>query len=136
MEHLLPFKNWTYPVGPVIAVGLNTVLVLVQGWSCFSPNFKPVDFVSYYVEIAVMIVMICVWKLVKRTRFVRLGDMDLVTDRFDLQEPHEGTDSADDAAAHGQPEQSQSRMGRIFNTHPDEKSVFGRMKRIGMWFFF
>lgn len=84
MEHLLPFRNWTYPWGPALSVLLNSVLVLVQGWSCFSPHFKAVDFVSYYVELPVMAVMFVGWKLLKRTRFVHANDMDLVTDRFDV----------------------------------------------------
>ncbi|KUL87522.1 hypothetical protein ZTR_04619 [Talaromyces verruculosus] len=83
LEHLLPFKNWTYPWGPIIAMFLNIVLVLVQGWSSFSPSFAAVDFVSYYIEIPVMIVMYLFWKILKRTRFVRLEEMDLVSDRFD-----------------------------------------------------
>lgn len=62
---------------------LNIVLVLVQGWSCFSPTFNAVDFVSYYIEIPIMVVMFIFWKLVKRTHFVRLNEMDLVSDRFD-----------------------------------------------------
>jgi AAT family amino acid transporter len=62
---------------------LNIVLVLVQGWSCFSPSFAAVDFVSYYIEIPVMIVMYLFWKIIKRTRFVKLEEMDLVSDRFD-----------------------------------------------------
>lgn len=81
LEHLLPFKNWTYPVGPIIAIGLNSVLVLVQGWTAFSPSFGAVDFVSYYIELAIMLVMFLAWKLIKRTKFVRLEEMDLVTDR-------------------------------------------------------
>ncbi|EEA21457.1 Basic amino-acid permease [Talaromyces marneffei ATCC 18224] len=83
LEHLLPFKNWTYPYGPIIAMILNIVLVLVQGWSSFSPIFAAVDFVSYYIEIPVMIVMYLFWKILKRTRFVKLEEMDLVSDRFD-----------------------------------------------------
>ncbi|OKL59704.1 hypothetical protein UA08_05184 [Talaromyces atroroseus] len=83
LEHLLPFKNWTYPYGPILAVVLNIVLVLVQGWSCFSPRFNGVDFVSYYIEIPIMVLMFVFWKLVKRTRFVRLNEMDLVSDRYD-----------------------------------------------------
>lgn len=68
---------------------LNIVLVLVQGWSSFSPSFAAVDFVSYYIEIPVMIVMYLFWKILKRTRFVRLEEMDLVSDRFDGGLSHE-----------------------------------------------
>lgn len=84
LEHLLPFKNWTYPYGPIIAVGLNIVLVLVQGWECFSPHFQGVDFVSYYIEIPIMVVMFCAWKIIRRTKFIRTSEMDLQTDRYDL----------------------------------------------------
>lgn len=84
LEHLLPFKNWTYPWGPIASVVLNSVLVLVQGWSSFSPKFSPVDFVSYYIELPVMLVMFVAWKLIKRTKWVHLDTMDLQTDRFDL----------------------------------------------------
>jgi AAT family amino acid transporter len=59
---------------------LNSVLVLVQGWSCFSPTFQVVDFVSFYIELPIMLVMFVVWKLIKRTRFVPLHEMDFVTD--------------------------------------------------------
>ncbi|KAK4502481.1 hypothetical protein PRZ48_005906 [Zasmidium cellare] len=83
LEHLLPFKNWTYPYGPILSVVLNSVLVLVQGWSCFSPHFKAVDFVSFYIELPVMLVMFVGWKLLKRTKFVHVDEMDLTTDRFD-----------------------------------------------------
>ncbi|RYP93665.1 hypothetical protein DL770_000196 [Monosporascus sp. CRB-9-2] len=81
-EHLLPFKNWTYPWGPIAAVVLNSLLVLVQGWSSFSPKFSPVDFVSYYVQLPVFALMIVVWKFVKKTKFKRASEMDLVTDVY------------------------------------------------------
>lgn len=92
-QHLLPFKNWTYPWGPIIAVSLGTVIVLVQGWSCFSPTFSPVDFVSFYIELPIFVLMIVVWKLVKKTKFQRASEMDLVTDvytRDDMEVQQEG----------------------------------------------
>lgn len=90
-EHLLPFRNWTYPWGPIAAVVLNSFLVLVQGWSCFSPRFNAVDFVSYYIELPVFALMFVVWKFVKKTRFQRAHEMDLVTDVYtkDDLEPEE-----------------------------------------------
>ena len=81
-EHLLPFKNWTYPWGPWISVLLNSVLVLVQGWSAFSPKFDAVSFVSYYIELPIMLLMYVAWKVIKRTRIVKLDEMDLETDRY------------------------------------------------------
>jgi AAT family amino acid transporter len=137
LEYLLPFKNWTYPVGPAIAIGLNTVIVLVQGWDCFSPHFKPVDFVSYYVEIPIMIVMFLGWKLVKRTRFVRSMQMDLVTDRFDLNPASmlvSDSDAPDgDAHAEGEMELTHSRQGILASI--EKNGVFRKAKRVGMWLF-
>lgn len=133
LEHLLPFKNWTYPVGPIFAVGLNSVLVLVQGWSCFSPTFSGVDFVSFYVEIAIMFVMIVFWKVFKRTKFVRLHEMDLVTDRYDLAPEYK---RSFDGAPVDQGEIVTGR-GRWFLSLKEgqEGTWVGRVKRTLMWLF-
>ncbi|KAL8937891.1 MAG: hypothetical protein Q9216_004197 [Gyalolechia sp. 2 TL-2023] len=80
-EDLLPFKNWTYPWGPWFSVVLNSFLVLVQGWSSFSP-FSGVTFASLYIELAIMLVMYLGWKVVKRTKVVKLEEMDLETDTY------------------------------------------------------
>lgn len=91
--HLLPFKNWTYPYGPWIVIILNIFIVLVQGWSCFSSSyndtasgFDAVSFVSFYIEIPIMLIMFGAWKLIKRTKFVKLDEMDLVTDVYVVDE--------------------------------------------------
>lgn len=55
--------------------------MLVQGWSCFSP-FSAVDFVSFYVEIPILLVLYLGWKVVKKTRLVGLEEMDLETDVY------------------------------------------------------
>jgi len=102
LEHLLPYKNWTYPYGPIFSVVLNSFLILVQGWSCFSPKFKAVDFVSFYVELPVMLVMFVGWKLLKNTKLVKLEEMDLVTDRFDQGMTTEEREEALGAAKTGQ----------------------------------
>ncbi|WOO78139.1 putative amino-acid permease [Vanrija pseudolonga] len=106
--HMLVFKNWTYPWGPYAALILNSVLVLVQGWTCFSPKFNGVDFVSFYIELPVMLIMFVGWKLIKRTRWVRLDEMDLVTDVYTAN---------DEEIEH------------------DEKTTKGRFKRALNWLF-
>ncbi|RSL85930.1 hypothetical protein CEP52_015979 [Fusarium oligoseptatum] len=87
--HLLPFRNWTYPYGPWFCVILNSFLVLVQGWSCFSPKFDGVSFVSFYIELPIMLIMYLGWKFVKKTKTVRLEEMDLVTDTYTVEEKGE-----------------------------------------------
>ncbi|KIW00398.1 uncharacterized protein PV09_08107 [Verruconis gallopava] len=81
-EDLLPFKNWTYPYGPIASVILNSVLVLVQGWSAFSPKFDVVSFISYYIELPIMLLMYVGWKIVKKTKVVSLEEMDLDKDVY------------------------------------------------------
>jgi len=65
---------------------LNIVIVLVQGWSSFSPSFSAVDFVSYYVELPIMLVMYLGWKVLKRTKVVGYDEMDLETDVYVVSE--------------------------------------------------
>ena len=108
--HLLPFKNWTYPYGPWISVILNVVIVLVQGWSCFSPTFSTVDFFSYYIELPIMLVMYVGWKIIKRTRIVSLGEMDLETDVYQVSEED-------------------------LKEMEKEKSARGRVERVFRWIF-
>ncbi|KDQ17035.1 hypothetical protein BOTBODRAFT_620064 [Botryobasidium botryosum FD-172 SS1] len=66
--------------GPPFVVITVTVIILIQGWSSFSPTFSAVDFVSLYIEIPLMIVFFVAWKLVKRTRFIDLHTVDLYED--------------------------------------------------------
>ncbi|CAI9626487.1 tryptophan permease [Alternaria burnsii] len=106
-EHLLPFRNWMYPWGPIICVVLNSFIVLVQGWSSFSPKFAAVDFVSFYLELPVFLLMIVVWKLLKKTKFRKASEMDLETDVYTKED-----------------------------MEPAEKGWKGRSKRIGTWFCF
>ncbi|KAL8946841.1 MAG: hypothetical protein Q9222_006817 [Ikaeria aurantiellina] len=95
-EHLLPFQNWTYHWGPWFSVILNSFLILVQGWSSFSPSFDVVTFLSLYVELPIMLVMYICWKLLKSTQIVTLSGMDLETDAY----PAESTHSALDGRKH------------------------------------
>lgn len=117
----------------MLAVGLNSVLILVQGWSCFSPRFSPVDFVSFYVEIPIMVVMFVFWKIFKRTKFVHLHEMDLTTDRYDFDPEYKDPRSLSD----GQGEVVTGR-GRWFLALKEgqEGTVVGKLKKAALWLFF
>ncbi|CAN3367480.1 general amino acid permease Agp3p [Diutina catenulata] len=60
-EHILLYRNWTYPWGPWFATILSIVVILVQGWSVFAP-WSVVDFCQSYLEIPVFIVCLAFWK--------------------------------------------------------------------------
>ncbi|EFQ85927.1 hypothetical protein CFE70_009534 [Pyrenophora teres f. teres 0-1] len=106
-EHLLPFRNWMYPWGPIICIVLNIFIVLVQGWTSFSPKFAAVDFVSFYLELPIFLLMIVVWKVLKKTTFRKASEMDLETDVYTKED-----------------------------MEPVEKGWKGVGKRVGTWFCF
>jgi amino acid transporter, AAT family len=78
------------------------------------------------------VVMFIVWKLVKRTRFVHVRQMDLITDRYDLQADYkERTTSTGRGHAGKIKKRWQLRV-----EEGDENTWHGRLKRFGMWLFF
>ncbi|EPX73601.1 uncharacterized protein SOCG_02820 [Schizosaccharomyces octosporus yFS286] len=76
--HRLVFPNWTYPVGPYLVIILNVVFLLVQGWKSFFP-FQFSLFLSYYIEIPLVLGLYLVWKLSHRTKLKTISEMDLDT---------------------------------------------------------
>lgn len=41
-------------------------MTTVQGWSSFAPTFSPLDFVSFYIELPVMVILYFCWLLLRR----------------------------------------------------------------------
>jgi hypothetical protein len=54
--------GWTWGWGPPFVVVSVGCLILIQGWSSLFPVFSPVDFVSFYMEIPIMLAMYFVWQ--------------------------------------------------------------------------
>ncbi|KAF5385971.1 hypothetical protein D9615_002336 [Tricholomella constricta] len=59
---------WTWPWGPGFVIFAVVFMIIVQGWSSVIPKFSAVDFVSFYIEIPVMIVMFIIWMIVTGLR--------------------------------------------------------------------
>ncbi|TFY68382.1 hypothetical protein EVG20_g3571 [Dentipellis fragilis] len=66
LEEMKFRAGWTWGWGPPFVVITTAALILIQGWSSFAPTFSAVDFVSFYVEIPVMIVMYLLWMLIRK----------------------------------------------------------------------
>lgn len=49
------------------------------------PKFKIATFMTCYIGIAVYLVNIATWKLIRRSRRVRAAEMDLVTNRREFE---------------------------------------------------
>ncbi|KAJ7647551.1 amino acid permease/ SLC12A domain-containing protein [Roridomyces roridus] len=89
--------RWTL-YGPPFVIVTVSVLIIVQGWSSVFPVFSPVSFLSFYIEIPVMVLMYLVWALLHREtvlsessetspliqRVANLGLFDLVDLTVDL----------------------------------------------------
>ncbi|KIK68943.1 hypothetical protein GYMLUDRAFT_255560 [Collybiopsis luxurians FD-317 M1] len=58
--------RWTWPWGPPFVIFAVTAIIIIQGWSSVIPTFSAVDFVSFYIEIPVMIIMYITWMLIRR----------------------------------------------------------------------
>ncbi|KAJ7350342.1 amino acid permease-domain-containing protein [Mycena albidolilacea] len=58
--------SWTWPYGPPFVIVTVSALIIIQGWSSVLPVFSPVDFVSFYIEVPVIIVMYTTWALLHR----------------------------------------------------------------------
>lgn len=58
----------------------------VQGWSSVIPKFSAIDFISFYIQIPVMLVMFTIWTAVKlrgfRGVFVDASTVDLHRDEY------------------------------------------------------
>ncbi|KAI1441949.1 amino acid permease/ SLC12A domain-containing protein [Annulohypoxylon stygium] len=77
----LPYKAFLYPYGAWFVVMLNVFLVFISGYEVFVDGFHAVDFVFSYVVIAIFMVLYVGWKVVKKTKFIRAAEADLVTGR-------------------------------------------------------
>ncbi|KAE9408625.1 hypothetical protein BT96DRAFT_1013261 [Gymnopus androsaceus JB14] len=60
--------GWTWPWGPPFVAITVAAIIIIQGWSSVIPTFSAVDFVSFYIEIPVIIVMYIVWVLTRPLR--------------------------------------------------------------------
>ncbi|PYI02796.1 proline-specific permease [Aspergillus sclerotiicarbonarius CBS 121057] len=74
-----PFQPYTAWVG---FIG-SSIITLVAGFPVFlKGNWSTADFFASYVGIPIFIVPIILWKVFKRTKFVRLSEMDLWSGRL------------------------------------------------------
>ncbi|KAK9425176.1 putative Amino acid permease/ SLC12A domain-containing protein [Seiridium unicorne] len=91
----LPFKAFLHPWGTWFVVIINVFLVFISGYSVFVGGFAAVDFVFSYLVLAIFTVLYVFWKVFKRTKFVGLLEMDLVTGRRETLIEHAGLASVE-----------------------------------------
>jgi amino acid transporter len=75
-----PYTGWFQPYCAYIGVTFMTVVVLFYGYSSFTPRDVGTLF-SFYTMVIVAPVLYVGWKLIKRTRYVRATEADMVWER-------------------------------------------------------
>ncbi|EKG14307.1 Amino acid/polyamine transporter I [Macrophomina phaseolina MS6] len=77
----LPFKALWYPYGTYACLAANVFLIFFQGYTAFLNPFSAQDFVINYILIPVFVLLVIVYKLWNKTKFVKLEEMDIYTGR-------------------------------------------------------
>ncbi len=77
----LPFRAWLYPYGAIWVVFFNFFMVIISGYTTVIPPFQAVNFVFSYLVVPIFIGLYIFWKVFKRTKWVPLLEMDLLTGR-------------------------------------------------------
>ncbi|KAJ2358929.1 hypothetical protein IWW50_002814 [Coemansia erecta] len=75
----LPYKAAFFPFGPVYACTLLAIIIIGQGYGTIWPSFDAVSFVSTYLAIPLFLVFWLGWKFVKKTKWIKLVDIDLTS---------------------------------------------------------
>ncbi|CAO3664761.1 unnamed protein product [Umbelopsis ramanniana] len=81
-----------YPYMHISSTALNIIMLLIQGWSSFSP-FNVSSFFSAYVSVLFFVILFAYHKIANKTKWVKLTEMDLDTDYF--HPPPDRTNSDD-----------------------------------------
>ncbi|KAM0789327.1 hypothetical protein ACM66B_000163 [Microbotryomycetes sp. NB124-2] len=80
----LTYKALLYPYGAYFALAANIFLIFFQGYATFDP-FSAVDFVVAYLAVPLFVIMYLGWKLYHKTRILSLAEIDLDTDRRNVE---------------------------------------------------
>ncbi|KAE8389409.1 amino acid transporter [Aspergillus alliaceus] len=76
----LPYCGWFQPYGACIALFIQTLVLIFYGYSSFTP-WSVANFFSNYTMQLVAPCFFIGWKLIKRTRYVRPHEVDLVWEK-------------------------------------------------------
>ncbi|CAI7627628.1 unnamed protein product [Penicillium pancosmium] len=78
----LPYYGYFQPYSAWIGLVWMTMIVCTYGYSTFLPgNWAVGDFFTYYTMVLIAPVLFFGWKLIKRTKFIKAHEADLIWDR-------------------------------------------------------
>ncbi|KAN0065671.1 amino acid transporter [Thecaphora frezii] len=82
----LPWKSPLQPYSTYVALVVVTIVVLTKGWSVFVHGFKWKSFITNYIGLPYMFIIMFGWKFWHRTRFWKPEEVDLVTGAREFDE--------------------------------------------------
>jgi amino acid transporter len=83
-RNYLPMKGRFQPYAAYVGAIGSAIIVLFSGFGVFlKGNWSTANFIANYIGIAIYIVPFVLWKIIKKTRFVRSPETDLFSGRFD-----------------------------------------------------
>ncbi|CAR28992.1 ZYRO0F16654p [Zygosaccharomyces rouxii] len=81
----LPFKASFMPWIAIYSFFFMTLIILVQGFTCFTPHFQASDFVASYISVGLFFVIWAVFQIWFRCPLlVPIAEIDIDTDRRDV----------------------------------------------------
>ncbi|KAI8979292.1 amino acid permease/ SLC12A domain-containing protein [Mycotypha africana] len=88
----LPYKAMGYPFSGLFACILCILIILGQGYKAFTPEFKPITFVTNYIGIVPFVLCYVIHKLWTKSKVVPLEEVDFETGRvtrLDIEKDNE-----------------------------------------------
>ncbi|OMH84152.1 Lysine-specific permease [Zancudomyces culisetae] len=83
----LPYRASLYPFGPIFSFLMLAFACIGQGYTSIfgDDGFVVDDFLQAYLGFPIFLALFFFWKFYKRTKFVKLAEMDLETDNYIAQ---------------------------------------------------
>jgi len=86
----LPYKAPWQPYASYFGIFFISIIIFFNGFQVFlSHSWNVNTFITAYICLPIFLVFYLFWKIFKRTKFVRIPDMDFTTGRRELNEMNE-----------------------------------------------
>ncbi|CAG81869.1 amino acid permease-domain-containing protein [Yarrowia lipolytica] len=83
----LPFKSFWQPGCAWVGLTCAGVMLLLSGWTVFvNGHWSTATFLFSYIMIPIDVVIFIAWKLIKRTKFKKLTEIDFLTGKKEIDE--------------------------------------------------
>lgn len=86
-RNTLPYKAPLQPYASYFGIFFITIIIIFNGFQVFLAGEWDVNvFITAYICLPIFLVFYLIWKIGKRSKFVRVQDMDFHTGRRELEE--------------------------------------------------